>query len=85
MVENEVFLVDGGKFICYEHDFEALTQEEWDAHRSTNHTVSGTAPCMYCGIKTDGPAFEIMPDIQIKAICEFCGPLHGEEPNGVRK
>lgn len=84
-MDNEsVNFVEGGGFTCYQHDFTATDKDSWDKHRIETHTENGTAPCIYCGIKTKGK-FEIMPDLMLKAVCQICGPINGVISNGVRR
>ena len=84
MVENDADIVEGGDFSCYEHNFKTPSKIAWDTHRvDFNHKENGTTLCIYCGLSTNG-SFDIMPDLKLKAICDICGPLHEEEPNGIR-
>ncbi len=82
MVDADI--IEGGDFSCYEHNFRTSSKDEWDAHRvDFNHKEVGTTLCIYCGLSTNG-SFDVMPDLKLKAICDICGPLNDEIPNGIR-
>lgn len=48
-------IIDGGSFKCYAHDtiFETTNPREWEEHRKTDGTDSGSAPCAICGNITE--------------------------------
>lgn len=48
-------MIEGGNWKCFDHPledgkpFETASRKEWDEHCiKEGHTVSGTAPCLYC-------------------------------------
>ena len=49
--DKHVFVAEGeGLFKCGLHlDFVTVSPTEWEKHVVLTHTMSGTAPCLYCG------------------------------------
>lgn len=77
-------IVEGGNYKCLDHPKEDGTvfitdsREEWDKHCiDTGHTVSGTAPCLYCKTPTSVEAAPYQPvGVPIPAICPNCAEKH---------
>ena len=71
-------LIEGGNFICYRHDFETDTIDEWNAHCDDgDHFEAGTTLCKDCGetvVFTDLPFKKLGPDGSkgLSLHCEDC-------------
>ena len=79
-------MIEGGNWKCSVHPntdgsvFETNSRKEWDAHcmnEDTAHTVSGTAPCLYCKTPTTVDEAPYQPlGVPIPAICPTCMDKH---------
>lgn len=77
-------MIEGGNFKCLTHPtedgkpFETANRKEWDEHCiKEGHTVSGTAPCLYCKTPTQVSEAPYQPLGQpIPAICPNCMEKH---------
>lgn len=77
-------MIEGGNYKCLIHPledgkpFETASRPEWDKHCIDNgHTVSGTAPCLYCKKPAQVVEAPYQPLGQpITAFCDDCTEKH---------